>query len=296
MSSRSHYRPPAIPQSSDILAEQCLLWSSGELWQGFGVASYHIDNVETPKFQETNHRVVLHLSAPALVELEVDGTLDARTRVAGDLSIFPASTICKARSKHPHEILVVTLSQHLLEKSTAELRERPPVELLPSVYLRDAQLEHICLALKAEAESGYISGPLYGESLALALGARLCTQFAIVNSTARRRGGIAPRTMRRVTDYIEENLATPLTMATLAEIAGLSEYRFAHNFKSMVGLPPHQYVIHARLERAKRMLRETDLSILEIACASGCQSISRFNSLFRRAIGTTPSLYRASFR
>jgi AraC family transcriptional regulator len=85
-------------------------------------------------------------------------------------------------------------------------------------------------------------------------------------------------------------------MAALAEIAGLSQYRFAHNFKSAIGLPPHQYVIRARIERAKRILRETDLSILDIACAVGCQSVSRFNSLFKRELGTTPSGYRASFR
>ena len=110
-----------------------------------------------------------------------------------------------------------------------------------------------------------------------------------------KKGGIAPRALRRVIDYIESNLDSPLRMASLAEISGLSQYRFAHNFKSATGVPPHQYVLRTRLDRAKQMLRQTNLSVLDIAYAVGCQSVSRFNSLFRRELGTTPSHYRASF-
>jgi AraC family transcriptional regulator len=107
---------------------------------------------------------------------------------------------------------------------------------------------------------------------------------------------MAPRALRQVTDYIESNLDSPLRMTSLAEISGLSQYRFAHNFKSATGVPPYQFVLRKRLDRAKQMLRQTNLSVLDIASAVGCQSIGRFNSLFRRELGTTPSNYRAAFR
>jgi len=114
--------------------------------------------------------------------------------------------------------------------------------------------------------------------------------------SAARKGGMAPRVLRQVMDYIDSNLDSPLRMASLAEVCGLSQYRFAHNFKSATGVPPYQYVIRRRLDRAKHMLRQTNLSVLDIANAVGCQSISRFNSLFRQEMGITPSSYRASFR
>jgi AraC family transcriptional regulator len=219
-----------------------------------------------------------------------------RVRVPGDLSVFPETTARQIKASTSHEVLVVRLSEGMLAQSVPELRGTPIFELHPIAYLRDTRLEHICRALKAEAEADYVSGSLYGEWLGLALGARLAHLHSAGASLAFKRGGIAPRTLARVIDFIDSNLDSPLRMSALAEVAGLSEYRFAHNFKSAIGFAPHQYVMRARLERAKRLLRETDSSVLEIACEVGCPNLSRFNSLFRRETGTLPTIYRASFR
>jgi AraC family transcriptional regulator len=273
-----------------------VLWSSGTVWHGIRAEAYHVEKVETPQFQTVDHSVVIHLSIPALVELKTDGRCDTRKRVPGDLAILPAATVRQARSRDPHDVLVVTVSQDVVAQTAVEAGYGTPIELIPRAYHRDAQLEHICWALKAEAECDYVSGRLYGESLALAVCAHLLRQRSGKDSSMAKKGGIAPRALRRVIDYIDCNLDSPLRMASLAEVSGLSQYRFAHNFKSATGVPPYQYVLHARLDRAKQMLRQTNLSVLDIAYAVGCQSISRFNSLFRRELGTTPSNYRASFR
>jgi len=280
----------------DVIPNPNVLWSSGTTWHGIRAEAYRVEKIETPEFQTVDHSVVLHLSIPALVELKTDGRWDTRKRVPGDLAILPASTVRQARSRDPHEVLVVTVSQDVVAQTALETGDGTPVELIPRPYHRDAQLEHICWALKAEAESKYVSGPLYGESLGLALCVHLLRQRFGKDSCVARKGGIAPRALHRVIDYIESNLDSPLRMASLAEISGLSQYRFAHNFKSATGVPPYRYVLRTRLDRAKQMLRKTNLSVLDIAYAVGCQSISRFNSLFRRELGTTPSHYRASFR
>jgi AraC family transcriptional regulator len=193
-------------------------------------------------------------------------------------------------------VLVVTVSQEVVAQTALAAGDGTRFELIPYAYYRNKQLEHICWALKAETECDFVSGPLYGESLALAVCVHILRQRFAEQSTSQKNGGIAPRTLRQVIDYIESNLDSPLRMASLAEISGLSQYRFAHNFKSATGVAPYQFVIHTRLDRAKQMLRQTDASVLDIAYAVGCQSISRFNSLFRREVGTTPSNYRASFR
>jgi AraC family transcriptional regulator len=280
----------------DVIPNLNVLWSSGTTWHGIRAEAYRVEKVETPEFQTIDHSVVIHLSIPALVELKTDSRSDTRKRVPGDLAILPAAAVRQARSRDPHEVLVVTVSQDVVAQTALEAGDGTPIELIPRAYHRDAQLEHICWALKAEAECNYVSGPLYGESLALAVCVHLLRQRYGRDSSLAKKGGIAPRTLRRVIDYIESNLDSPLRMASLAEISGLSQYRFAHNFKSATGVPPYQYVLRTRLDRAKQMLRQTDLSVLDIAYAVGCQSISRFNSLFRRELGTTPSHYRASFR
>jgi AraC family transcriptional regulator len=273
-----------------------LTWSSGTIWHGIRAESFHIEQVQTPHFETVDHRLVLHLSVPARVELKIAGQCDTRQRVSGDLSILPAGTDSQVCSREPHDILVVAVSQELIAQTALEAGDGTPFELTPRAYHRDAQIEHVCRALKAEAEANYVSGPLYGESLALAMCVHLLRLDRAKHETMAKRGGIAPQALRQVIDYIESNLDSPLRMASLAEVSGLSQYRFSHNFKSTTGVPPYQYVLHLRLDRAKQMLRQTNLSVLEIATAVGCQSVSRFNSLFRREMGTTPSDYRATFR
>jgi AraC family transcriptional regulator len=287
---------PTTRRSRVVIAGTNILWSSGTAWNGVIAEAYRFEKVETPEFQTVDHSVVLHLSSPALIELKTDGRYDSRKRISGDLSIFPAATVCQVRSAEAHDVLVISVPQQVLAQSGFELRHPGPFKPDLCAYLRDAQLEHICRALKAEAESNYLSGPLYGDSLALALGAYLLSQYSGRKLSPGYKGGIAPQALRRVIDHIESNLDSPLRMASLAEIAGLSQYRFAHNFRSAIGLPPYKYVLRARLARAKRMLRETNLPILEIAYSVGCQSSSRFHSLFRRETGTIPSAYRASFQ
>jgi AraC family transcriptional regulator len=283
---------PATGNARDVIAAPNVRWSSGSTWHGLTAEAYRLENIETPEFQTVDHSLVLHLAPRAFIELKTDGRYDKRTRISGDLSIIPAATVCQVRSQEAHEVLVISLSQQVMAYS--ELRDYPGLLLRP--YLRDRRLEHICRALKSEAESNYISGTLYGESLAVALGACLLGRYSFSNVSSNQLGGIAPRALRRVIDFMESNLESPLQMDTLAKVAGLSHYRFAHNFRAKTGVPPHQYVTRLRLEQAKRMLRETNLSIVEIAGAVGLHGSSRFNSLFKREMGITPSAFRTSFR
>jgi AraC family transcriptional regulator len=74
----------------------------------------------------------------------------------------------------------------------------------------------------------------------------------------------------------------------------LSEHRFAHNFKTTTGLPPHRYVTAQKIARAKRLLRESGMSVTEIGYALGFSQPSRFSSVFNRWTGVAPSVFRRS--
>jgi AraC family transcriptional regulator len=80
-------------------------------------------------------------------------------------------------------------------------------------------------------------------------------------------------------------------------VARLSAYHFARQFKATTGLPPHQYVILRRVERAKRLLREgTDSSLAEIAAQAGFYDQSQFSHHFKRLVGVTPRQFRTPSR
>jgi len=76
------------------------------------------------------------------------------------------------------------------------------------------------------------------------------------------------RKLRAVVEYIEEHLDGSPTLEQMAATAHLSVYHFARRFKVATGLPPHQYVIMRRVERAKRLLQGGDLSLAEVAAAA----------------------------
>ena len=107
---------------------------------------------------------------------------------------------------------------------------------------------------------------------------------------------MSPCALRRVLRYIDDHLADDIRLHALAEVARLSPDRFAHNFKQATGLPPHQFVIHRRIETAKPLLRNTDMTMATMTYALGFGSPSRFAHLFRRETGLTPTRYRALFR
>lgn len=93
--------------------------------------------------------------------------------------------------------------------------------------------------------------------------------------------------------YINEHFSEPLSLEMLAKNSNLSPYYFTRVFTAETGLTPHQYLIAARINSAKYLLRTNGLSIKEIAFSSGFSSESSFCSTFRKWEHVTPSEYRA---
>jgi len=79
----------------------------------------------------------------------------------------------------------------------------------------------------------------------------------------------------------------------LARVSGASEAHFARSFKEAFGVPPHRYLLTRRIERATALLRETDLSITEIAFQTGWESLGTFGRTFRDITGESPKELRA---
>jgi len=93
---------------------------------------------------------------------------------------------------------------------------------------------------------------------------------------------------------IEVSADAPLTIADLAQEAAMSPYHFVRSFRAMVGMTPHQFILHTRLNRAAVRLRRTTDTISAIAFAAGFNDLSTFNRRFQRIMGRSPSTYRAA--
>jgi transcriptional regulator GlxA family with amidase domain len=82
----------------------------------------------------------------------------------------------------------------------------------------------------------------------------------------------------------------------LARVSGVSEAHFARSFKQAFGVPPHRYLLTRRIERATALLRDTDLSITEIAFQTGWESLGTFGRTFRDVTGESPGAIRSRAR
>jgi len=109
-------------------------------------------------------------------------------------------------------------------------------------------------------------------------------------------GGLSPGAMRRVREYVEAHFGESIDLLVLAEVAGLSVHHFARQFKQSAGVTPHVYLTQKRVERAREMLVQTDLSLAEIAFTVGFCDQGHLARHFRDMLGTTPREFRWSQR
>ena len=108
--------------------------------------------------------------------------------------------------------------------------------------------------------------------------------------------GQDPRLLRRLLrarDRMDAASHEEWPVPRLAAVSGVSEAHFARSFRDAFGLPPHRYLLTRRIERAKALLRDSDLSVTEIAFQTGWSSLGTFGRIFRDITGESPSELRA---
>lgn len=93
-----------------------------------------------------------------------------------------------------------------------------------------------------------------------------------------------------------DHLDDDLTLATLARQANVSARTFSRRFTADTGITPMQWVLRARIDQARELLERTDLTMSQIAEATGLRSDANLRRHFGSIIGTSPTAYRAAFQ
>lgn len=151
-------------------------------------------------------------------------------------------------------------------------------------------VEHVITALMQDLEAGHPAGPIAGDALVTAL--LLHLDGAGARAPLPRPGALGRR-LDPVRDYIEDNLARPLQLAELAALAGVGVRRFGAIFHAETGCSPQVYVLRRRVERAKALLRDSELSLAEIAYAVGFTDPGQLSRVFSQHAGVNPGAYRS---
>ena len=206
----------------------------------------------------THHRLVLFARPPEELDLQYEGVKRHVPPPAGSISLVPAGSPGLWRWSGRRDELHIYLEPGLVERVAAEAFGLDPARLTvpPLDGLDLPQLRAAMGAVDAELTAGGAGGRLAAESLANVLAVHLIRHVLAPRRPERGRDGALPRgRLRAVVEYIEGHLDAGPTLEQMAAVARLSPYHFARQFKAATGLPPHQYVIARRVERAKELLQ-----------------------------------------
>ena len=177
---------------------------------------------------------------------------------------------------------------------TSEMVRRGVADLMPGYNLHDPLISQLVSTLANEIAGGLFDTILVdalNTALAVQL-TRLCGYSAAIMPAPS--NGLSQERLKRVHDYVEARLDQRLSLTDLAAVSCLSPYHFSRSFKQAVGVGPQRYITQRRLERAKTLMRRTNLPLALIAQEAGFADQSHLTSVFRREIGVTPGSYRAA--
>lgn len=239
-----------------------------------------------------DHRLIMQTSRQAIrASCQCDGRALDHVQQYRDFVIQPAATPGVWQDFGPAEMLIVSLAPRFL-RQTAEGLDMDPgrAEFTPWLHARDRQVEHIALAMKAGLESGGAFQRVYGESLGVALAARLLAQFT--SGVRPTRHGLSPRQKRCVIDYIEGHLDEDLGLEQLAALARTSVPHFTVLFRRSMGRSAHRYIVERRVAAARALLIAGELSIAQVALETGFAHQSHLTRCMRRLTGLTPGEIR----
>jgi len=125
---------------------------------------------------------------------------------------------------------------------------------------------------------------------------RQSADAAVAQADSITRGGLAPWQIRRVKNYIQENLESAIRLEELSEITSLSKSYFTRAFKESFGISPHAHVNRQRIARAQEIMLTTEEPLSHISVICGLCDQAHFSKLFRRVVGISPNAWRRQHR
>jgi AraC family transcriptional regulator len=283
------------PQKSNFSLPNLPIISSDKAgWDKLQLAFHRQPACFMPEHSPQHHVICVNTGNPITLERTVDGqskTIDALP--VGDIGIYPANLRRTFQSYQEAEYIQLYLEPTLLTEVGSELCPNSDIKLVTQLAPSfDPLIYQMAIALKTSLEVDGTSSKLYADAMTNALAVHLLSRYSTSKpSLPQPSSGLSKKQLKQVVDYIHEYLNRDVSLAELANVVQLSSYYFTRLFKQSIGIAPHQYHIRCRVDRAKQLLREKQLSLAEIACAVGFASQGHLNYHFKRVVGVTPTAF-----
>jgi AraC family transcriptional regulator len=272
--------------------------SIGRNWTGVEVHRYRVSGPsQTIEFRLPQLAIFLpHIDRPVRVRQEVGD--DTMTKDVGKdaVTIAPAALTRRTSIERQHELTAIFLDPIVFSDiAHTETGVHYP-EIMPQFGISDPLIRSIGMTLDGEMRSNNPKPAFYAQRLASTLASHIFVRYSAPVYREMRSLGVHWTKLRRSIEHIHANIDKPLWLDDLAMIAGMSKYHFAKSFRQAMGIPPHQYLVQARIEKARGLLGDEMMSLPQIASRVGYADTGQFSAQFRRAVGLSPAQYRRRAR
>ena len=249
-----------------------------------------------PKPPTADFNLVLTIGSPHRVSLDLGAGRWRKLNIPGDMGLQPAGAPADIVDDDHHQVLIVSMPEDIVLRRLEEVGSvSTDFGALHATTFSDVLVGQLCHRMWLESREGGALGALFVDTAVTTLVTLLARLALRVQPATSGRGGMAPVTFRRVVEHVDGHLAEDLRLDELAAAAGISASHLVRAFRAETGMSPHQYVVRARIERAKELLVGTDIPICGIAALCGFSSTGHLATWFRRLTGTTPSEFRRVF-
>src|SRR5208282_3578544 len=195
---------------------------------------------------------VWFMSRPLRIDCRIGGQTLRHDAPAGSLAICPACADWMAAAEESADALMASVDPGWLALAAAE-ESALDAQITERLSGYDGTLLELAGALVAESSDSYPNGPLFWNDVASSF---LDSLIARHTRESKPRGALDKAVLDRLRDYVMEHLDESIEVASLADIAARSPFHFTRVFTRSVGLTPHRYVVHLRLNRAVELVRE----------------------------------------
>ena len=303
MNSNNFKKIISVDLTKPHLAESNNVWSplasSNKLgWKNLNFNYFKYGKCETSVHTLEHHTIGLILDR-AKVERKLAGTYQLENAVVGSSVIIPAQVEHWSAWEIEGRFAMISIEPEAIATIDPNIINPDTIELIPTFAKSqpDSLIYGIGMAIKqhlvANLTSNVKGEGLYIEHLTNAIAAHLVQHYCTreINLKAYS-GGLGKNKLARAIDYIQSNLAEKIELKDIAKELDISQYYFCHLFRNSTGISPYQYIIQQRIAKAKRLLKDSQMPLTDIALACGFSSQSQMTMHFRKLNKTTPKKYR----
>jgi AraC family transcriptional regulator len=281
-------RYPAAPTGSLLLSSAPFGWS------GIVVEQHRLRPTEMPEHSVIGHGISVNVGAQPTSFAWTRGRdgWDDKPTHPGHCRILTHGESHPTRWLQTYHEISLIISPQFVADVVKDGLAADRIEFASRHSVVDPVIADFAATFRAELTADAPNGVLYAETLTVGLVLHLLANYGVAKPKVPSPSGkLNAFQLRSVIDFIDAHLGEDVSLSALARQAHLSPFHFARLFRRTVGIPPHQFVLRLRIQRAIGLIKSKTLSLAHIAAECGFHDQPHFTRAFRTVTGTTPASY-----